>query len=96
MYSIQALWSAAQLELPIAFVILKNRRYAALQDFAPAFGFGADERLPGTELPDIDFVALARGQGCAGLNVNRAENLRKALDDALHAGVPTLVEVDVA
>ena len=39
MYSIQALWSAAQLELPIAFIILNNRRYAALQDFAPVFGF---------------------------------------------------------
>lgn len=96
MYSIQALWSAAQLKLPIAFVILKNRRYAALQDFAPAFGFGPDEQLPGTELPDIDFVALARGQGCGGLNVSRAEHLRNALDDALKASVPTLVEVDVA
>jgi benzoylformate decarboxylase len=96
MYSIQALWSAAQLKLPIAFVILKNRRYAALQDFAPAFGFGPNERLPGTELPDIDFVALARGQGCAASSVSRAEHLRSALDQALRASVPTLVEVDVA
>jgi len=96
MYSIQALWSAAQLKLPIAFVILKNRRYAALQDFAPAFGFRADEPLPGTELPDIDFVALARGQGCAASSVGRAEQLRGALDDALRANVPTLVEVDVS
>jgi len=28
--------------------------------------------------------------------VSRAEHLRKALDDALHASVPTVVEVDVA
>ncbi len=34
MYSIQALWSAAQLELPITFIILKNRGYAALKEFA--------------------------------------------------------------
>ena len=27
-------------------------------------------RSPGTELPGIDFVALARGQGCGGVNVN--------------------------
>ena len=46
LYSIQALWSAAQLELPITFVILKNRRYAALPEFAPAFGFRPDEPLP--------------------------------------------------
>jgi benzoylformate decarboxylase len=96
MYSIQALWSAARLELPIAFVVLKNRRYAALQDFAPAFGFGPDERLPGTELPDIDFVALARGQGCHGSSVGRPEHLRDALATALHSSIPTLVEVEVA
>jgi benzoylformate decarboxylase len=96
MYSIQSLWSAAQLKLPIAFVVLKNRRYAVLQEFAPAFGFARDEELPGTELPDIDFVALARGMGCDGFNVNRPEHLREALERALQAGSPTLVEVDVA
>src|SRR5260370_15790434 len=64
MYSIQALWSAAQLALPITFIVLKNRRYAALQEFAPTFGFSAGEPLAGTELPGIDFLALARVQGC--------------------------------
>jgi benzoylformate decarboxylase len=96
MYSIQALWSAAQLALPITFIVLKNRRYAALQEFAPAFGFGPDEPLAGTALPDIDFVALARGQGCRGVTVNSAQHLREVLIDALQASVPTLVEVDVA
>ena len=96
MYSIQALWSAVQLALPITFIVLKNRRYAALQEFAPTFGFGPDEPLAGSELPDIDFVALARGQGCRGVNLTSAEHLRDALIDALQAPVPTLVEVDVA
>ncbi len=96
MYSIQALWSAAQLELPVAFVVLKNRRYAVLQEFAPAFGFAHDEPLPGTELPGIDFVALARGMGCKGVNVGRAEALRDTLEAALQEKTPVLVEVDVA
>ncbi len=96
MYSIQALWSAAQLALPITFIVLKNRRYAALQEFAPTFGFGSDEPLAGTELPGIDFVSLARGQGCRGVNVNRAQDLRDALIDSLKAPGPTLVEVDIA
>jgi len=96
LYSIQALWSAAQLRLPITFVILKNRRYAALPEFAPAFGFRQDEPLPGTDLPGIDFVALARGQGCEGVNVSRASELRAVLVGALAAQAPTLVEVDIA
>ena len=96
MYSIQALWSAAQLALPIAFVVLRNRRYAVLQEFAPAFGFARGEPLPGTELPGIDFVALARGMGCKGVNVGRPEALRDALAAALHEKTPVLVEIEVA
>jgi benzaldehyde dehydrogenase (NAD) len=96
MYSIQALWSAAQLKLPITFVILNNRRYAALQDFAPVFGFTAGEVVQGTELPDIDFQSLAAGMGCAGRRVNSAAELRAALTAALAAGGPCVVDVQVA
>ena len=95
MYSIQALWSAAQLELPITFVILKNRRYAALQDFAPVFGFGPGEKPQGTDLPDLDFVALARGQGCHAVHVERADELRSVLSEALRSPRPILVEIEV-
>jgi benzoylformate decarboxylase len=96
MYSIQALWSAAQLKLPITFVVLNNGRYAALQDFAPVFGFSAVDPVQGTELPDIDFVALAKGQGCEALRVIDASKVRDALSQALRSPVPTLVEVEVA
>jgi benzoylformate decarboxylase len=96
MYSIQALWSAAQLKLPIVFVIVKNRRYAALQEFAPVFGFADTDPVQGTDLPDIDFVALAKGQGCDGVRVEQAHTLRDTLVQALQSPVPILVEVEVA
>ena len=96
MYAIQALWSAAQLKLPITFLILKNRRYAALQDFASVFGFEPGASVEGTELPDIDFVSLARGQGCAAARVEHAGDLHETLLSALHSSVPTLVEIEVA
>lgn len=96
MYSIQALWSAAQLKLPITFVIVKNRRYAALQEFAPVFGFADTDPVQGTDLPDIDFVSLAKGQGCAAVHVDNADMLRDTLLQALRSPVPILVEVEVA
>jgi benzoylformate decarboxylase len=95
MYSIQALWSAAQMKLPIAFVILKNRRYAALQEFAGVFGFKPGDRLEGTELPDLDFAGLARAQGVEGVRVETAAQLREALASALCSAQPVLVEVEV-
>jgi benzoylformate decarboxylase len=93
MYAIQGLWTAAQLGLGVTFVIIKNRRYEALVHFGRHFGL---QRTVGTSLPDIDFCALARGQGVKALSVDRHE----ALDDALRTAFanitePTLVEVAV-
>ena len=96
MYSIQALWSAAQLKLPITFVVLKNRRYAALQEFGAVFGYGPHDAVPGTELPELDFVALAAGHGVQALRVSAHYALAAALTRALQSTVPLLLEVDVA
>lgn len=95
MYAIQALWSASQMALPVTLLILKNRRYAALHEFARVFGYRPDEKVPGTDLPDLDFVALAAAQGVQGLRVERAEQLRPALEQALQSGRPMLVEIEV-
>ncbi|WP_159008597.1 benzoylformate decarboxylase [Bradyrhizobium sp. S69] len=96
MYSIQALWSAAQLKLPITYVILNNNRYAALQEFAPVFGFTKDEAVQGTDLPNLDFVSIARGMGCDAVRVTEADKLHLVLMQALFARSPTLVEILVA
>jgi benzoylformate decarboxylase len=97
MYSIQALWTAVQLKLPMSFVILNNRRYAALQEFAPTFGFVPGAPLQGTELGGLDFVALARGMGIdEAVRIDGAEALAPALAAALRSSGPSLVEVVVA
>ncbi len=54
------------------------------------------DKLEGTDLPDIDFVALAKGQGCDGVHVEDAAELRETLERALRSPVPVLVEVEVA
>lgn len=93
MYSIQALWTAAQLNLPITFIILNNRRYAALQDFAPVFNYPPGVKPEGTDLPDLDFVLLAQGQGVAARRVETADDLIAALPEALAAEGPALLEI---
>lgn len=90
MYSNQALWSAADLDLPIVFVIVNNGRYAALDHFAGVFGI---ERAVGTKLTGIDFVSLAKGMGVAGTRVERASQLAPALREALASSGPVLIDV---
>jgi benzoylformate decarboxylase len=96
MYSIQALWNAAQLKLPVTVLILNNRRYGALQNFAPHFGFEPGAPLVGTDLPALDFVALAAGHGLPASRVNEGAELADALRRALAAEGPVLLEVAVA
>lgn len=92
MYAIQGLASAAELALPISFVIVKNGRYEALQKFGRHFGL---QRTFGTDLPRLDFVALAVGQGVEARRAQGTAALAEALAWSFAANVPTLVEVVV-
>lgn len=93
MYAIQGLWTAAQLRLPISFVIVNNRRYEALVGFGRRFGL---DRTVGTALPDIDFHGIAAAQGIGGIRVESAAELDSALAASLASPVPHLVEVIIA
>ena len=68
----------------------------AQQEFAPTFGFHEGDKLEGTDLPDLDFLALARGQGCEAVRVSDPALLHQMLRDALASPRAILVEVDVA
>jgi benzoylformate decarboxylase len=96
MYTIQSLWNAAQLKLPMAVLILKNRRYAALQNFAPQFGFAPGAKVEGSDLPDLDFVALAAGHGVRAQRIETAAQLQQWLPQALEATEPLLLEIEIA
>jgi benzoylformate decarboxylase len=90
MYSIQGLWTAAELALPVAFIIVKNSSYRALEDFGRHFGISA---LPGLRLPHLDFCALAQSQGVHAKRVERCQDLDAALGEVFAARVPMLLEV---
>jgi len=93
MYAVQGLWTAVQLGVGVTFVIIKNGRYEALLEFGRHFGL---QRTVGTSLPDIDYCALARGQGVEAIAVDRCDTLDAALRTAFANVVhPTLIEVAV-
>jgi benzoylformate decarboxylase len=92
MYSIQSLWSAAQLGLRMVFIIVNNRRYEALHQFAGHFNLPT---LQGTRLPALDFCGLAQAQGIAATRVTRAQELGGVLADAFRFTRSILIEVVV-
>jgi benzoylformate decarboxylase len=90
LYSIQGLWSAAQLGVPVTFVIIRNGRYEALHEFGRHFDL---RYLPGTQLPALDFCALAKAQGLPAVLVEQPSKLDAALADAFRSDRPMLIEV---
>jgi benzoylformate decarboxylase len=101
MYSIQALWTAAHHDLAVVFVILNNREYRILKHnmdtYRQRFGAKPDRGYPNMDLvaPDLGFVDLARGMGVEALRVATPGELRPALDKALGARRPFLLDVAI-
>ena len=92
MYSIQALWTAAQRKLPLTVVVINNAGYGAMRSFSQVMQV---RNVPGLELPGIDFVKLAEGMGCHAVRVTKSSELAGALSRGLsHNGV-SLIEVMV-
>jgi benzoylformate decarboxylase len=92
LYSIQGLWSAAQLRLPITFVIVNNGRYEALRSFGRHFGL---EKTEGTDLAGIEFTSIAQGQGVKAERVTTDAALDQALRTAFSLDQPMLIDAVV-
>ena len=92
MYSIQALWTAAQRKLPLTIVVINNAGYGAMRSFSQVMQV---RNVPGLDLPGIDFVKIAQGLGCDAVRVAKSSELKPALARGLsHKGV-SLIEVMV-
>ena len=92
MYSIQALWTAAQRKLPLTVVVLNNSGYGALRSFSQVMQV---RNVPGLELPGIDFVQIAQGMGCDAVRVTKSAELAGALKHGLSHDGTSLIEVMV-
>ncbi|HFF1654210.1 TPA: benzoylformate decarboxylase [Providencia rettgeri] len=91
-YSIQGLWSAAQQNLPIVFIIVKNNEYAILKSFAV---LEETPGVPGLDIPNLDIVALGKGYGCTAVRAETVEDVKKTCEEAFKRNGPTVIEVPI-
>ena len=95
MYTIQALWTAAHMKLPITYVIADNQCYRILKQRLKAFH--GNENYIGMDFldPPIDFVGLARSLGMTAERIEDPAAVRPALEASVASGKPTLLDVVV-
>ncbi|GMU68537.1 MAG: acetolactate synthase I/II/III large subunit [Steroidobacteraceae bacterium] len=103
MYTLQALWTMAREKLNVTTIVLNNRSYAILnvelqRIGATGGGNGAGEKTRAQlELghPGLDFVRMGAGMGVHAVRATTAGELVDALDYALRAPGPHLIEAVV-
>ncbi len=97
MYTLQALWTMARESLAVTTVIFANRAYAILKGEFANLGGGALGPTASDMLeigrPDLDWIALAKGMGVAGVRVETLDAFAKALDTGFRTRGPFLIEV---
>ena len=96
MYSIQALWTAANQKLPVNYVICDNGGYRIIKE--RLFSFHRNENFIGMDFkePAVDFVGLANSVGVPSVRVVDHSELVPALEDALNnTSGPNLISVTV-
>jgi benzoylformate decarboxylase len=96
MYSISALWSAANQKLPVIFLITNNEGYQILKNRLKLF-HGNDKPI-GMDFndPPMNIAKIAEGFGLPSERVDTADGFDAALDRALaRTDGPTLIEAMV-
>lgn len=100
MYGAPALWTAARHRLPLVVVLCNNRSYAILKSGGQTMKLpqATQSRFLAMDLdqPQIEFAALARSIGAAGIHVDSATDLTEAIRTGFQAEGPTLIEVPIA
>ncbi|MGJ0203441.1 benzoylformate decarboxylase [Leucobacter sp. gxy201] len=91
-FGITALYTAARRRAGVVFVIMNNAGYGALAGFTKRMGASS---VPGLELGEIDFVAIAEGYGVPASRVATVDQFRRAYGAALDAEGPVLIDVQI-
>ncbi|OBU13394.1 benzoylformate decarboxylase [Morganella psychrotolerans] len=91
-YSVQGLWTAAQHQLPVLFIIPENRQYGILKSFAI---LEETPGVPGLDIPGLDIVALATGYGCTAVRAETEDEVTTACKAALERKGPTVLVVPI-
>jgi benzoylformate decarboxylase len=95
MYSVQALWSAANQKLPITYVICNNGGYRIIKQRLKSF-HGNDHYI-GMDFQDpaLDWVGLAKSMGMNAVRITEPDTLPDVLKQSQGRNGPTLIDVVV-
>ncbi len=92
MFGVQEMATAVQHKINVVAIVFDNAAYGNVRrDQQQVYG----NRILGADLQNPDFVGLAESFGVTGLRATSPDELKQALDRALSADAPVLIDVPV-
>jgi thiamine pyrophosphate-dependent acetolactate synthase large subunit-like protein len=101
-FGVQALWTAALLQLPIVFIVIDNESYAAVKAGIKRYrrrgGRPDGDVFPASDLPGTDIAMISRGFGAYAETVDSIAAIGPAIERARAFVGPAVVVIktDVA
>jgi benzoylformate decarboxylase len=96
-WSMQSLWTAAKYNIPVTYVITNNGVYRQVKLVRKKVlgEYDLTERHVGMDIdkPVINFKMLAESMGVKGVQIDKPNNLKDELKEAVSSNAPRLVEV---
>jgi benzoylformate decarboxylase len=92
-YSVQCLYTAAQLRLNLVYIVPCNGEYAILKEFA---ALQDTPNCPALDLPSLDIASTARAFGCHGVEARTRDEIKTAFLVALSSDRPTVISVPIS
>ncbi|CAN5626954.1 acetolactate synthase catalytic subunit [soil metagenome] len=89
-YSVAEISTLVKYGLKVVCVVLNNKALSWIK-WNQRMTWG--EHYQSSDFPDINFAAVARGFGCAGISVTSPDQLGDALDTAFSGNVPVVIDV---
>lgn len=86
--TLSTLATCVQQRLPITVIVCNNQGLGMVRD-------NMKERRIAVDFSDIDFAMVARGMGCNGIRVDRADALADAIVAARNSELPTVIDVAI-
>ena len=95
------LGTAVEYEIPVVWVVWNNYAYASIRGLQRGYLDGrelaTDFKDPGTGAPyNPDFAAMAKSAGVDAVSVDRAADLSEAVEAAVAANKPFLIDANIA
>ncbi len=83
--------TAVKLRVPTVWLVLNDASYNMCAQGAAMQGFSGVD----TEIPQADFVQIARGMGANGICVRRESELAEAIEQAMASPLPFVVDIRI-